>query len=191
MIPDEQLSLAIGRKGQNVKLASSLTNLEIDILTEEEESERRQIEFKEKSAILIDLLDVEDVIAQLLVTEGYVTIESIVSETPENLEKIEGFDSDLANEIILRAKNSMREKEVEDTKIVNEKIQDADLKDLNGMTISMLALLAKENIVNLNDFADLASYELIDKEEGIFRKLELDEDLVNQMIMDAREKSFS
>jgi N utilization substance protein A len=103
VIPDEQLSLAIGRKGQNVKLASSLTNLEIDILTEEEESERRQIEFKEKSAILIDLLDVEDVIAQLLVTEGYVTIESIVSETPENLEKIEGFDSDLANEIISKS----------------------------------------------------------------------------------------
>ena len=191
VIPDEQLSLAIGRKGQNVKLASSLTNLEIDILTEEEESERRQIEFKEKSAILIDLLDVEDVIAQLLVTEGYVTIESIVSETPENLEKIEGFDSDLANEIISRAKNSMKEQAEEDTKIVNEKIQDTDLKELNGMTVAMLALLAKENIVNLNDFADLASYELIDKEEGIFRKLELDEDLVNQMIMDAREKSFS
>jgi len=191
VIPDEQLSLAIGRKGQNVKLASSLTNLEIDILTEEEESERRQIEFKEKSAILIDLLDVEDVIAQLLVTEGYVTIESIVSETPENLEKIEGFDSDLANEIILRAKNSIQEQAEEDAKIVNEKIQDVDLKELKGMTIAMLALLAKENIVNLNDFADLASYELIDKDEGIFRKLELDEDLVNQMIMDAREKSFS
>ena len=72
-----------------------------------------------------------------------------------------------------------------------EKIKDEDLKGLTGMTISMLALLAKENILNLNDFADLASYELIDKEEGIFRKLELDEDLVNQMIMDAREKSFS
>ena len=114
-----------------------------------------------------------------------------VSETPENLEKIEGFDSDLANEIILRAKNSMQEQAEEDTKIVNEKIQDTDLKELNGMTVSMLALLAKENIVNLNDFADLAAYELIDREEGIFRKLELDENLVNQMIMDAREKSFS
>ena len=191
VIPDEQLSLAIGRKGQNVKLASSLTNLEIDILTEEEESERRQIEFKEKSAILTDLLDVEDVIAQLLVTEGYVSVEGIASELPENLEKIEGFDSDLANEIILRAKNSMQQQAEEDTKIVNEKIQDTDLKELKGMNVAMLALLAKENIVNLNDFADLASYELIDKEEGIFRKLDLDEDLVNQMIMDAREKSFS
>ena len=191
VIPDEQLSLAIGRKGQNVKLASSLTNLEIDILTEEEESERRQIEFKEKSAILTDLLDVEDVIAQLLVTEGYVSVESIANETEENLEKIEGFDEELANEIVLRAKNALKEQEVENIKIVDEKIKDQDLKDLNGMTISMLALLAKENIVNLSDFADLASYELIDKEEGIFRKLELEEEIVNQLIMDAREKSFS
>jgi len=191
VIPNEQLSLAIGRKGQNVKLASSLTNLEIDILTEEEESERRQIEFKEKSAILIDLLDVEDVIAQLLVTEGYVSVESIANETEENLEKIEGFDEELANEIVLRAKNALKEQEVENIKIVDEKIKDQDLKDLNGMTIPMLALLAKENIVNLSDFADLASYELIDKEEGIFRKLELEEEIVNQLIMDAREKSFS
>jgi len=191
VIPNEQLSLAIGRKGQNVKLASSLTNLEIDILTEEEESERRQIEFKEKSAILTDLLDVEDVIAQLLVTEGYVSVESIANETEENLEKIEGFDEELANEIVLRAKNALKEQEVENIKIVDEKIKDQDLKDLNGMTIPMLALLAKENIVNLSDFADLASYELIDKEEGIFRKLELEEEIVNQMIMDAREKSFS
>ena len=191
VIPDDQLSLAIGRKGQNVKLASSLTSLEIDILTEEEESERRQIEFKEKSAILSELLDVEDVIAQLLVTEGYVSIDSIANENEENLEKIEGFDNELAKEIILRANNSIKEQDEENMKIVEEKIKDEDLKNLNGMTTSMLALLAKQNILNLNDFADLASYELIDKEEGIFRKLELDEDTVNQMIMDAREKSFS
>ncbi len=191
VIPDEQLSLAIGRKGQNVKLASSLTNLEIDILTEEEESERRQIEFKEKSEILTQLLDVEDVIAQLLVTEGYVTVESIASETIENLEKIEGFDNELSNEILIRAQNAIKEQEEENIKIVNEKINDDELKNLNGMTIPMLALLAKENIVNLNDFADLASYELIDKDEGIFKKLDLNEEIVNQMIMDAREKSFS
>ena len=191
VIPDEQLSLAIGRKGQNVKLASTLTNLEIDILTEEEESERRQLEIKKKSAILTDLLDVEDVIAQLLVTEGYVSVESIANETTENLEKIEGFDEELANEIFSRAQNALKEQEVENIKIVNEKIKDEDLKNLNGMTIPMLALLAKENILSLSDFADLASYELIDKEEGFFRKLELEEENVNQMIMDAREKSFS
>ena len=191
VIPDEQLSLAIGRKGQNVKLASSLTNLEIDILTEEEESERRQIEFKEKSAILSDLLDVEDVIAQLLVTEGYVSIESVALETIENLEKIEGFDNDLAKEIISRAKDSIAEQEKENIKIVNDKIKDEDLKNLKEITIPMLALLAKENILNLSDFADLATYELIDKEEGIFRQLELDEEIANKMIMEARAKAFS
>ena len=191
VIPDEQLSLAIGRKGQNVKLASSLTNLEIDILTEEEESERRQIEFKEKSLMLADSLDVEDVIAQLLVTEGYVSVESIASETAENLEKIEGFDTELSNEIVSRAQNSMEALEQENKKIVDEKINDEELKNLHGMTIPMLALLAKEDILNLNDFADLASYELIDKEEGIFRKLDLEEDSVNQMIMEAREKIYS
>jgi len=87
VIPDEQLSLAIGRKGQNVKLASNLTNLEIDILTEDEETERRQEEFKVKTAMFVETLDVEDVIAQLLVTEGYVSINSIANENSENLEK--------------------------------------------------------------------------------------------------------
>ena len=191
VIPDEQLSLAIGRKGQNVKLASSLTNLEIDILTEEEESERRQIEFKEKSIILAELLDVEDVIAQLLVTEGYVAVESIAAETADNLEKIEGFDSDLADEILSRAQKYIKDLEEKNLELVNEKIKDDELKNISNMSTSMLALLAKENILTLNDFAELASYELIDKEEGIFRKLELEEDVVNQMIMDARQKWFS
>ena len=190
VIPEEQLSLAIGRKGQNVKLASNLTNLEIDILTEEEESERRQIEFREKSSILSDILDVEDVIAQLLVTEGYVSLESIAQESKSNIAKIEGFDDDLANEIILRAQNSIKEQEEEDLKIVEEKIKDESLKGLKDMTTSMLALLAKENILTLSDFADLATYELIDKEEGIFKKIDLDEEVVNNMIMEARDKVF-
>ena len=191
VIPDEQLSLAIGRKGQNVKLASNLTNLEIDILTEEEETERRQEEFKEKTKMLSELLDVEDVIAQLLVTEGYVSVESIASEKVENLEKIEGFDEDLANEINSRASNYIREQEENNKKIIDEKIKDEELKNLNGMNNKMLALLAKENIITLNDFAELASYELIDKEEGIFKELDVDEDKINNMIMLAREKWFA
>ena len=190
VIPDDQLSLAIGRKGQNVKLASNLTNLEIDILTEEEETERRQEEFKEKTLLLSNLLDVEDVIAQLLVTEGYVSIESIASENSENLEKIEGFDNELANEIIQRANNYIKEKDLEDKKIVNEKIKDEELKNLEGINTKMLALLAAENILTLNDFADLASFELIDKKEGIFRSLDIDEEKINNMIMKAREKWF-
>ena len=190
VIPDDQLSLAIGRKGQNVKLASNLTNLEIDILTEDEEAERRQQEFKDKSLLISDLLDVEDVIAQLLVTDGYTTIESIASETLENIEKIEGFDSDLAKEILERSQNYLKEQEEANRRIINEKIKDDNLKNLEGMNISILAELAKSDILTINDFADLATFELIDKDEGILRNLDLDEDLVNKMIMKARENWF-
>jgi len=190
VIPDEQLSLAIGRKGQNVKLASNLTNLEIDIMTEDEESERRQEEFKTKTAMLTETLDVEDVIAQLLVTEGYVSIEGIAEEKIENLEKIEGFDNDLSNEILTRAKNYINEKDKEDIKIIDEKISDDELKNLEGMNNKMLALLASNNIFTIDDFADLATFELIDKNEGIFKELDIEESVVNEMIMKAREKWF-
>ncbi len=122
VIPDDQLSLAIGRKGQNVKLASNLTSLVIDLLTEDEESERRQQEFKEKSILLAEALDVEDVIAQLLVTDGYTTVESIATETLDNLEKIEGFDTTLAQEIIDRSTNFVKEKAESDKKLIDENI---------------------------------------------------------------------
>ena len=190
VIPDEQLSLAIGRKGQNVKLASNLTNLDIDILTEEEETERRQEEFKTKTEMLIEVLDVEDVIAQLLVTEGYVSVDSIANENVENLEKIEGFDSDLANEIISRSTNYIKDQNEMDIKVINEKISDEDLKNLNGINNKMLAVLANNNICTLDDFAGLDTFDLMDKAEGIFRDLDLEEATVNQMIMKAREKWF-
>ena len=190
VIPDEQLSLAIGRKGQNVKLASTLTNLEIDILTEEEETERRQIEFKTRTELLIEVLDVEDVIAQLLVTEGYISVDSIANENLENLEKIEGFDTDLSKEIMTRATNYVKKKDDEDIKIINEKISDQELINLNGINNKMLALLANKGIYTLDDFADLATYDLIDKDEGIFKKLDIEETIVNGMIMKAREKWF-
>ena len=190
VIPDEQLSLAIGRKGQNVKLASTLTNLEIDILTEEEETERRQVEFKNRTDLLIEVLDVEDVISQLLVTEGYISVDSIANENFENLKKIEGFDTDLSKEIITRSINYVKEKDNEDIKIINEKISDQELINLNGINNKMLALLAKNDIYTLDDFANLATYDLIDKDEGIFKKLDIEEKTVNGMIMKAREKWF-
>ena len=190
VIPDDQLSLAIGRKGQNVKLASNLTNLEIDILTEDEESERRQQEFKDKSLLLSELLDVEDVIAQLLVTDGYTSIDSIATETLENIEKIEGFDSELAKEILQRSKNHMKDQEEANQKIIDENIKDDNLKNLEGMNSSILAKLANSNILTMDDFADLATFELIDKDEGILKDLDLDEQLVNKMIMKARENWF-
>ena len=190
VIPDEQLSLAIGRKGQNVKLASTLTNLEIDILTEEEETERRQVEFKNRTDLLIEVLDVEDVIAQLLVTEGYISVDSIANENIENLKKIEGFDINLSKEIMTRAINYLKEKDDEDIKIINEKISDQELINLYGINNTMLALLAKNDIYTLDDFANLATYDLIDKDEGIFKKLDIEEKTVNGMIMKAREKWF-
>ncbi len=191
VIPDEQLSLAIGRKGQNVKLASNLTNLEIDILTEEEESERRQQEFKEKSLLIAELLDVEDVIAQLLVTDGYTTVDSIASETLENIEKIEGFDNELASEILKRSQNYIKDQDEENQKIIDSNIKDEDLKNLEGMNTNILAELARFKILTLNDFADLATFELIDKDEGILRKLDIDEETANKMIMKAREHWFT
>ncbi len=191
VIPDDMLSLAIGRKGQNVKLASNLTSLEIDILTEEEESERRQQEFKDKSLLLSELLDVEDVIAQLLVTDGYTSIDSIANETLENIEKIEGFDSDLANEILDRAKNYLNELDEQNKKIIDENIKDEALKNLEGMETNILAKLAEAKILTINDFADLATFELIDKEDGILKDLDIDEDKINKMIMKARESWFA
>ena len=191
VIPDNQLSLAIGRKGQNVKLASTLTNLEIDILTEDDESERRQEEFKIKTEMFMNILDVEDVIAQLLVTEGYESVESIVNESASNLEKIEGFDEKLSQELIQRAKNYILSEEEENNKIINEKKVSEDLKNLEGINNKMLALLAKNNIKNLDEFADLSNFDLLDNQEGIFKDLGLDEALINNMIMKAREKWFT
>jgi len=191
VIPSEQLSLAIGRKGQNVKLASTLTNLEIDILTEEHEAERRQEEFKNKTDMFINTLDVEDVIAQLLVTEGYVSIDSVVNESSTNLEKIEGFDKDLANELISRAKNYIANEEEKNIQIIDDYKIDEDLKTLEGINNKMLALLAKNNITSLDSFADLSNFDLLDNKEGIFKSLELDETVVNNMIMKARESWFT
>ena len=133
-----------------------------------------------------ELLDVEDVIAQLLVTDGYTTIDSIATETLENIERIEGFDSNLAKEIIERSKSYIKEKEEENLKLINENISDEKLKNLKGMSNDILAELVKAKIYDVNAFADLATFELIDKEEGVLKNLELDEEVANNMIMEAR-----
>ena len=119
-------------------------------------------------------------------TDGYTTVESIALETLENLEKIEGFDSTLAQEIIDRSKSFVQDKEDSDKKLIEENINDEKLKNLKGMTNRILAELAKSKILNVNDFADLATFELKDKEEGILKELELDEEIANNMIMEAR-----
>ena len=190
VILDDQLSLAIGRRGQNVRLASSLTGLEIDIITESEEADRRQEEFKIRSSMFVEELDVEDIIAQLLVTEGYSSIEEIANQKLEELEKIEGFDSSLASEISERAKNYIKDQESKNLKIIEELKTEDKLRNFEGLSIKMLAHLAKNNILTLDDFANLSTYELIDKEEGIFMDFDLDENTANKLIMKARESWF-
>ena len=190
VIVDDQLSLAIGRRGQNVKLASILTSLEIEIITESEEAERRQEEFKVRSTYFINNLDVEDIIAQLLVTEGFSSIEEIAKQEEVELEKIEGFDSNLAKEIHERANNYVKEQEKTNLEIVNTKITDEKLKNFEGLDIKILAQLAKNNVSTLNDFADLSTSELIDKEEGLLKDFDIDETTANKLIMKARESWF-
>jgi len=190
VIVDDQLSLAIGRRGQNVRLASMLTGLEIDILTESEETERRQEEFKTRSSLFINELDVEDIIAQLLVTEGYSTIEEIANQEISELEKIEGFDNTLANEISERAKNYINEQEKNNLKIIEDLKIENNLKDFKGLNTNMLAILGQNNVKNLDDFANLSTYELIDKSEGILKDFDLEEKTANELIMRARENWF-
>ena len=190
VILDDQLSLAIGRRGQNVRLASMLTGLEIDIITESEEVERRQEEFKVRSAFFIKELDVEDIIAQLLVTEGYSAIEEIANQKIEELEKIEGFDSNLAQEISQRSNNYIKEQEQKNIKIIEDSKTEDDLRNFEGLNIKMVAKLAENKILTLDDFANLSTYELIDKQEGIFKDFDLDEKTVNNLIMKARESWF-
>ena len=190
VIVDDQLSLAIGRRGQNVRLASILTSLEIEIITESEETERRQEEFKVRSAQFVKELDVEDIIAQLLVTEGYSTIEEIANQKIEELEKIEGFDSNLAQEISQRSNNYIKEQEQKNIKIIEDSKTEDDLRNFEGLNIKMVAKLAENKILTLDDFANLSTYELIDKQEGIFKDFDLDEKTVNNLIMKAREGWF-
>ena len=135
VVPDDQLSLAIGRRGQNVRLASQLTGWYVDILTEAEESEKRQVEFTERTKIFIDALDIDDVIAHLMVSEGFVTISDIADATIDELNNIEGFDEDLASELSVRAKNFVN--------LENERIEKS-IKKLKVQTIVPILVLDLE-----------------------------------------------
>ena len=190
VIVDDQLSLAIGRRGQNVRLASILTGLEIEIITETEETEKRQEEFKTRSSLFINELDVEDIIAQLLVTEGYLSIEEIAKQNVSELEKIEGFDNSLAVEISDRAKNYLKDQDEKNKKIIEDSKIESNLVNLEGLNNKMLAQLAINKIISLNDFAELSTYDLIDKKEGILKDFDMEESTVNKMIMKARESWF-
>jgi len=162
VIPDDQLSLAIGRRGQNVRLASVLSGWEIDILTEEQESEKRTQEFKEKSKILIDTLGIDDVIAHLLVTEGYSSPDELTFVTPEEIIKIEGFDSAIADEVIKKAKNFVSKRNKKIDQEIDKLGISRELLDLPHIEPIDMSTLSKSGIQTLDNLADLSSDELIE-----------------------------
>ena len=196
VVPDEQLSLAIGRRGQNVRLASQLTQWDIMILTEEEESERRQEEFRSRSQMFIDGLDVDDVLAHLLVTEGFSSIEEVAFVPIEDLLSIEGFDEDIAEELRNRANNFLSEEEERLATMRRELGVDDELAVLAGLTPAMVVTLGEAGIKTLDDLGDLATDELNDpgnregEGRGILAEYGLDEDQANAIIMAARAHWF-
>lgn len=199
VVPEAQLSLAIGRRGQNVRLASQLTGWDIDILTEQEESERRQKEFGERTQLLMDALDVDEVIAQLLVTEGFATIEEVAYVEVAEIAHIEGFDEATAEQIQTRAREYLEQQEAErDAKRRELGVAD-EMAEIPGMTTSMMVALGENKIKSVEDFADCATDELLGwserkkeknaepvRHKGILDGFELSKPDVEAMIMAAR-----
>jgi N utilization substance protein A len=160
VVPDEQLSLAIGRRGQNVRLASQLCGWQIDIMTEAQESERRQREFTERTALFQEALDVDEVIAQLLVTEGFATVEEVAYVEPHEVAAIEGFDEETADELQTRAREYLEKEAAElDAKRREAGVEDAVL-DVEGVTLAMAVALGEGGVKTVEDLADLATDEI-------------------------------
>ena len=185
VLPTIQLSIAIGRRGQNVKLASILTGLEIDILTEKEDTERRQAEFKMVTELFAEKLDLEDMIAQLLVVEGYNSVEKINNANVADIEKIEGFDEELAIEIHSRASQYVENEKLSLQKLIDESAVDEYLKTIDEFDNKILKILIDEKIMTRQDLADLSTDELIGKDGILYRKI--DKTVAEKIIMDARE----
>ena len=186
VVPDEQLSLAIGRRGQNVRLASQLTGWDIDILTEAEESERRTEEFRSHSQLIIDSLDVDEVIAHLLVTEGFSSVEEVAFVPAGDLVEIEGFDEIVAAELQERARAFLAEKDAQYTQRRQEIGVSDDVAGIDGLTPACLVALGESGVKTLDDLGDLASDELLEVvPEGL-----LSAEKANEIIMAARAHWF-
>jgi N utilization substance protein A len=188
VVPDDQLSLAIGRRGQNVRLASQLTGWDIDILTEAEESERRTEEVRSRSDMFIRALDVDDVIAHLLVTEGFISVEEVAYVQLDDLASIEGFDEDVATELQARARHFLEEQnELFEKQRLELGVDDA-VAELEGLSPAMVAKLGESGVKTLDDLGDLASDELIDLLKDAAK---LTEEQANTIIMAARAHWFA
>ena len=196
VVSEEHLSLAIGRRGQNVKLATELTGYEIDILTEDEESSKRQEDFSNKTNIFISSLDVDETLAQLLVSEGFGSVEEVLDAEESELLSIEGFDEEIVTELVDRSNKFLAEKEKENQTKINNLDVSKDLIDFNLLSKSMLVKLAENNIKSLEDFAGLTTDDLIgyfedksdksSKVEGLLEEFNLTKDEGDQLIMEAR-----
>ncbi len=196
ILSEENLSKAIGRRGQNVRLATKLLNYEINIMTDQEDSEKRQLEFKEKTENFVKNLELDETLGQLLVAEGFSTIDDIKDSSIENLSKIEGIEEDTAKALIERAKE-FHQKDLED---ISQRIKELGLADdlinLKGLTPGMLVTLGEQKILNLQDFADLASDELTGgfdvikgekiKIQGFLEDFALSKTEADELIMSAR-----
>ena len=199
VVPDEQLSLAIGRRGQNVRLASQLSGWAIDILTEEQESERRQVEFKERSELFMVGLDVDEMIAQLLVSEGFETMEEVGYVAIDDLTSIEGFDAETAEELQTRAREYLEKIAKEQ----NEKRLAAGVHDnvleIEGVTLPMAVKFGENEVLSVEDVAglvpdDLRGYTEVKngekvQEDGILEEFKLSEENATSLIMRARVKA--
>jgi len=200
ILTEENLSKAIGRRGQNVRLASKLINYEIDILTEKEESEKRQLEFKDKTEIFIKNLEVDETLGQLLVAEGFSSIEEINQSTLEDILKIEAIDENTAKELKERAEEYLK-KEKED---IGKKLKELGVENIlinfKGLTPGMLVTLGERKIKTLKDFAELSTDELIGgydekqgkkfKIDGFLEEFALAKNEAEDLIMNARNIVF-
>ncbi len=198
VVPEDQLSLAIGRRGQNVRLASELSGWDIDILTEDQESERRQKEFQERTTLFMESLDVDELLSQLLVTEGFSDIEELAFVEIEEIINIAGFDEETAQEIQARANDFLEKENI----ILEEKRKDLgvtdDLLELEGLNLKMIVKLGENDIKTLEDFAYCATDDLIGWYEniegkkvhqtGILESFDLQHEEINTLIMQARIK---
>ncbi|MDA9981104.1 transcription termination factor NusA, partial [Pelagibacterales bacterium] len=196
VVDESHLSLAIGRRGQNVKLASELTGFEIDILTEAEESTKRQADFSEKTNMIVDAIDVDETLAQLLVSEGFTSIEEIAGTDKTEFSSIEGFDEEIVDELVNRSTQYLEKTEEENNKILSDlKVEDKFIEfwQLNS---SMLVAIARNEIITLDDFAGLTTDDLIgyyeDKHDknsrvsGMLDGFSLTRDEADQLILEAR-----
>ena len=196
VVPDDQLSLAIGRRGQNVRLASQLTNLDIDIMTEAEESARRQAEFEERTKLFMDTLDLDEFFAQLLVSEGFTSLEEVAYVERDELLVIDGVDESTAEELQARARDYLDEMNRKAMEHARELGVEDNLVAFEGLTPQMIEALAKDDVKTLEDFATCADWELaggwttVDgervKDDGILEKFDVSLEEAQNLVMTAR-----